>query len=168
VVFSGGGSHRAEEARRAASALVTGNLEIEIHDFEDGYLPYEGRAVKDLFESIKRRIDPDVVFTHRLEDRHQDHRLVSELTWNTFRDHLILEYEIPKYEGDLGEVNCYVPVEPALVQRKIDVLLTSFESQRDRRWFTDSTFRGLMRLRGVESNVEYAEAFYGRKFVLQI
>lgn len=167
VVFTGAGTSRAREAEESASKFVPINLQIEIHGFDDGYLPYEGRAIKDCFESMKQRVDPDLIFTHRLEDRHQDHRLVAELTWNTFRDHSILEYEIPKYEGDLRDVNCYVPIDQEIADRKIETILASFGSQRDRRWFTESTFRSLMRLRGVESNVEYAEGFYCRKFLLR-
>jgi len=147
--------------RRATSA------QIVIKKFRDGFLPYEGGLVKEAFEELKHEVSPDLVLTHARSDLHQDHRLVSELTWNTFRDHLILEYEIPKYDGDLGAPNVFVPLSESLCQRKIDALLASFPSQAGRRWFTEDLFRALLRLRGMECNAPsgYAEAFYGRKLV---
>jgi LmbE family N-acetylglucosaminyl deacetylase len=124
--------------------------------------------IKEAFEALKARISPDLIFTHYRHDLHQDHRLIAELTWNTFRDHLVLEYEIPKYDGDLGVPNLFVPLDEALCRRKIDTLMTNFASQRDKRWFSEDLFRSLLRLRGMECNSPstYAEAFYGRKLVV--
>jgi LmbE family N-acetylglucosaminyl deacetylase len=139
-----------------------------VQDFRDGFLPYNGGDVKQFFEDLKPVITPDLIFTHYGKDLHQDHRLASELTWNTFRDHFILEYEVPKYDGDLGSPNVFVHLDEALVQRKIENLLTFFQTQRDRRWFTEDLFMSILRLRGMESNSpdRYAEGFYGRKVVL--
>jgi LmbE family N-acetylglucosaminyl deacetylase len=169
VMLSGIGE-RGDEAVDSATTFLEGvaDLRITVERFRDGFLPYEGAAVKELFERLKSEVTPDVTFTHRLEDRHQDHRLVGELTWNTFRDHLILEYEIPKYEGDLGHPNLFVPLAPELCERKIELLRKNFPSQAGRAWFTDDTFWATLRLRGVESNApsRYAEAFHARKLVL--
>ncbi|HEY7521614.1 MAG TPA: PIG-L family deacetylase, partial [Methylomirabilota bacterium] len=128
----------------------------------------QAAAIKEYFEALKPQVAPDVIFTHYRHDLHQDHRLISELTWNTFRDHVILEYEIPKYDGDFGSPNVFVPLDEARCRRKIDLLLTHFGSQRDRRWFSEELFRSVLRLRGMEANAPdgYAEAFYGRKIVL--
>jgi LmbE family N-acetylglucosaminyl deacetylase len=168
VVFSAHGE-RADEARASAHDLLGDgvDLEVELHGFRDGYFPYEGAAVKDVFEALKP-VAPDLVLTHHRHDLHQDHRQVSELTWNTFRDHLVLEYEIPKYDGDLGVPNVFVPVGEAHCRRKVDVLLRHFGSQRDKHWFSEDLFLGLMRVRGMEcrSPTGYAEAFHGRKVVL--
>lgn len=168
VVFSAGGVRGAEAAK--ASELITGGCEKEVflRNYRDGFLPYNGAAVKDEFEQMKARVDPDVIFTHWQGDAHQDHRLVSELTWNTFRNHLILEYEIPKYDGDLGRPNVFVPLDKDICQKKVDCLFTAFTSQTAKPWFDRETFLGLMRLRGMESNSPsgYAEAFHGRKLVL--
>jgi LmbE family N-acetylglucosaminyl deacetylase len=144
------------------------SLDIEIADFRDGFFPYEGAAIKEEFEQIKRRTRPDLVFTHRGDDAHQDHRMVSELTWNTFRDDLILEYEIPKYDGDLGRPNVFVPLSASIRRRKVRHLMSAFPTQRGKHWYTDSTFDGLMRLRGVECAAPegYAEAFHARKLVI--
>jgi LmbE family N-acetylglucosaminyl deacetylase len=163
-------ARREEEARRSAADFAAGfaALRVLVSGFRDGFFPYLGEAVKSFFEELKGEIDPDVVFTHQRADLHQDHRLASELTWNTFRDHLILEYEIPKYDGDLGAPNVFVHLSPAVVQRKVDLLLAHFGSQAGNHWFTEDAFRSLLRLRGVESNAAsgHAEAFYGRKLVL--
>jgi len=168
VVFSAAGE-RAREARASAAELLDGvaRAEVVLHEFRDGYLPYLGPPVKDSVEAMKD-FSPDVIFTHQRHDLHQDHRLVSELTWNAFRDHLILEYEIPKYDGDLGAPNVFVPLDEATCRRKVDVLMRHFGSQRSKRWFTEDLFLGLMRLRGMESGSGsgFAEAFYGRKLVL--
>ena len=128
----------------------------------DGYLPYEASEVKDTFEALKARVDPDLVLTHTRDDLHQDHRLVCDLTWNTFRDHLVLEYEIPKYDGDLGRPNAFVALEDDVVARKLELLEAHFGSQRSKDWFDDGVFRGLMRLRGMEcrSPSGYAEAIH--------
>jgi len=124
--------------------------------------------VKDFFEEMKGQVNPDLIFTHWRGDAHQDHRLISELTWNTFRNHLILEYEIPKYDGDLGRPNVFVPLEPSLHEQKVTHLFDAFESQQTKPWFDRDTILGLMRIRGMESNspTGYAEAFYARKIIL--
>jgi LmbE family N-acetylglucosaminyl deacetylase len=164
VVLSGQGE-RAAEARAGAAAF--GATTVEIEDFEDAFFKY-GREVKEHFERLKARVSPDLVLTHQGSDLHQDHRLVAELTWNTFRDQLILEYEIPKYDGDLGTPNAFVPLAEAYARRKIDALLRSFPSQASKPWFDESLFRALLRLRGMEcrSPSGLAEAFYARKLVL--
>ncbi len=139
-----------------------------MHAFRDGFLRYEGAQVKEAFEALKTEGAPDVIFTHARGDLHQDHRTVSDLTWNTFRSHLIMEYEIPKYDGDLGQPNAYVEVSEANVHRKSDYLTAFYASQAERPWFSPSTFESLMRIRGVESNSPsgYAEAFHLRKVSL--
>jgi len=163
VVLSAAGA-RFEEAKAGAQAF--GATTVEIRDFEDAFFKY-GREVKDYFETLKA-VAPDLVLTHTDNDRHQDHRLVCELTWNTFRDHLILEYEIPKYDGDLGTPNVFVPLEEPIAAAKVEALLGSFPSQAGKPWFDESLFRALMRVRGMEcrSPSGLAEAFYARKLVL--
>ncbi|MCI0548312.1 MAG: PIG-L family deacetylase [Candidatus Rokubacteria bacterium] len=169
VVWSAAGA-RAEEARDSAAALLrpVAKADIQIKGFRDGFFPHEGAALKEAFEELKATVSPDLILTHYRQDLHQDHRLISELTWNTFRDHLILEYEIPKYDGDLGTPNVFVPLSPDICQRKVEHLLASFPSQRGKRWFAPDLFRALLRLRGMECNApgDHAEAFYGRKLVL--
>jgi LmbE family N-acetylglucosaminyl deacetylase len=161
---------RRDEAHASATAMLSGasGSEVMLHTFRDGFLPYEGAAPKERFEEVKARFEPDLILTHYGQDAHQDHRLVAELTWNTFRDHLILEFEIPKYDGDLGKPDFYVRLDEATVAAKTSHLLEHFPSQRGRRWFTEDLFRGLMRVRGMECNAPsgYAEAFYLRKGVL--
>jgi LmbE family N-acetylglucosaminyl deacetylase len=161
---------RALEAQRSARTLLAraAATRIIVADFRDCYMQSQYAEVKSRFEELRREVDPDVILTHRLEDRHQDHRLAAELTWNTWRNHLVLEYEIPKYEGDLATPNAYVPVSAAVVRRKIGHLKRFFSSQRSKDWFTDDTFRGLMRLRGLESRSRsgFAEGFHARKLVL--
>jgi LmbE family N-acetylglucosaminyl deacetylase len=169
VVLSGYGDRGTEAGDSAAAFLDgVGERRIRVERFRDGFFPYDGGAVKELFERLKAEVTPDVVFTHCLEDRHQDHRLVAELTWNTFRDHLVLEYEIPKYEGDLGHPNLFVPLAGEVCERKVELLRKGFPSQAGRDWFTDDTFWALLRLRGLESRSpsRYAEAFHARKLVL--
>jgi LmbE family N-acetylglucosaminyl deacetylase len=162
-------AERAEEARLSAADFSSGFASSRFlpGGFRDGFLPYDGSAVKSFFEDLKSEITPDVILTHQRADLHQDHRLASELTWNTFRDHLILEYEVPKYDGDFGAPNLFVHLNASIVKRKIDLLLRHFASQADRHWFTEDLFRSLLRLRGMESNSPsgQAEAFYGRKLV---
>lgn len=169
VVLSAHGSREAE-ARRSAGRVLRRSAasHVRVEHFRDGFLPYEGAAVKEVFEGLKAELSPDLVFTHCRHDLHQDHRLVAELTWNTFRDHCILEYEIPKYDADLGHPNVFVPLSGAIRRAKLRLLMTSFPSQRRRRWYTEATFDALMRLRGVECAAPsgYAEAFYGRKVIL--
>jgi LmbE family N-acetylglucosaminyl deacetylase len=167
VVFSAIGA-RAEEARRAATLFAGKALRgPHLKTFQDGFMPFHGAEVKETFEELKS-ISPDIVFTHNRNDAHQDHRILSELTWNTFRDHLILEYEIPKYDGDMGRPSVFFPLDNDLCQKKVDYLMQSFESQRSKRWFQPETFFALLRLRGMECNSPsgYAEAFYSRKLVL--
>jgi LmbE family N-acetylglucosaminyl deacetylase len=167
VVIFAGDDRRAAETRAAIGQLLGARAyDLQIHEFRDGFLPVEWTQVKECFEALKRRVKPDVIFTHYGEDKHQDHRVVSELTWNTFRNHIICEYEIPKYDGDLGRPQMYVPLLESTVQRKIDALLDNYRSQADKRWFTAELFRSLLRLRGMECNAEsgYAEAFYVRKW----
>jgi LmbE family N-acetylglucosaminyl deacetylase len=137
-------------------------------DFRDGFFPEQGEQIKVWFESLKGRINPDVILTHRHDDAHQDHRQVSRLVWNTFRDHLVLEYEIPKWDGDMARPNLYVPVSAAIMQRKVDLLMSHFGSQRSKQWFDPETFLGLARLRGMEcrASERYAEAFVARKLLL--
>lgn len=158
---------RAEEAREGATRIcaAAASLEIDILDFRDGFLPYEGAAVKGCFESKKGSFEPDIVFTHHRDDRHQDHRVVSDLTWNTYRNHLVLEYEIPKWDGDLGSPNFFVPLAQEIATAKIETILSIYASQRDKAWFEEDLFRSLMRIRGMECNAEsrLAEAFYVRK-----
>jgi LmbE family N-acetylglucosaminyl deacetylase len=169
VVLSAEGA-RASEARRSARALLThaAARKVVIANFRDGYLPAQYTQVKSFFEDLKGEVDPDVVITHWLHDRHQDHRLAAELTWNTWRNHLVLEYEILKYEGDLGQPNAYVHVPAALARRKAAHLQRHFASQRSKAWFAADNFLGLMRLRGLECRAPsgFAEAFHARKFVL--
>jgi LmbE family N-acetylglucosaminyl deacetylase len=160
---------RATEARASAAAFLPDvDLRVRIEGFRDGFLPYEGREVKEVFESLKS-CDPDLILTHRTGDAHQDHRLVAELTWNTFRDHTILEYEIPKYDGDLSNPNVFVPVTREVAERKVELLMSGFSTQRDRRWFEPELFFSLMRLRGMECNAStgYAEGLFGRKLTLE-
>ncbi len=169
VVFSAPGV-RGAEATKAAELFTAGcEKELLLKTCRDGFLPYNGSEVKEFFEELKGRVNPDLVFTHWQGDAHQDHRLLSELTWNTFRNHLILEYEIPKWDGDLGRPNFFVPLEERLCERKVDILFEAFGSQQAKKWFDRSTFMGLMRIRGMESNSPsgLAEAFYARKVILK-
>ena len=158
---------RADEAAASAEAFLARAAEkrIELNEFRDGYFPYDGAVLKDWFEGLKQRVNPDVVLTHWQGDAHQDHREVSALTWTCFRDHLILEYEIPKWDGDIGQPNLFVPVPEEILARKIELLNAHFGSQRSKDWFSAETFRGLARLRGMEARAPcgYAEAFFARK-----
>lgn len=161
---------RAKEAERSARGFLrkARTKTIVVKSFRDGFLPYIGAPVKECFEELKKEFSPDVIFTHFRHDLHQDHRFVSELTWNTFRNHLILEYEVPKYDADLGSPNFFVPLSESICRRKINGLMRYFGTQRDRQWFSEDLFQGLMRLRGVEaaSPTSYAEGFYCRKMLL--
>lgn len=171
VVFAANAA-REREAKHSARLLLekAHRHRVSVKRFRDGFFPYQGAAIKRAVEELKRRPAPDLVFTHYRDDRHQDHRLISDLTWNTFRDHLILEYEIPKYDGDLGAPNCFIPLTRRTCTRKIQHLQAAFASQREKHWFTPDTFLGLMRLRGMECRARhgYAEAFYGRKIALSM
>ena len=168
VVFSAIGVREVEAKRAAAMFLEPGHLEGPLlKTFPDGYLPFVGAEVKAIFEDLKV-ISPDLIFTHNRKDAHQDHRLIAELTWNTFRNHLILEYEIPKYDGDLGQPSVFVPLAKEVCEKKVGYILDAFQSQHAKPWFQQDTFLSLMRLRGMECNAPsgYAEAFYCRKLVL--
>jgi LmbE family N-acetylglucosaminyl deacetylase len=161
---------RGDEARASAGAFLAaaGAARVEVHDFRDGFLPYVGSEVKERFEDLKRRVDPQLVLTHTRADLHQDHRLACELTWNTFRSHLIFEYEIPKVDGDLGSPNVFVPLSGDVAEEKVELLLRHFASQRGKHWFDRELFLGLMRVRGMEAVApdRFAEAFTCRKAVL--
>jgi LmbE family N-acetylglucosaminyl deacetylase len=169
VVFSGG-EERAREARTSAAAFLekARSKEVIVKSYRDGFFPFVGGQIKEDFETLKKEFQPDLVLTHFRDDRHQDHRLISDLAWNTFRNHLILEYEIPKYDGDMGQPNFFVPLEETVCSRKIGIILESFRSQGHRQWFDEQTFQAILRLRGMEANspTKFAEAFYSRKAVL--
>jgi LmbE family N-acetylglucosaminyl deacetylase len=171
VVFSATET-RAAEAQASAMQFLEGaaTTAVEIKSFRDGFFPYVGYDIKQFFEELKRRCSPDLIFTHYRDDRHQDHRLISDLTWNTYRDHLILEYEIPKYDGDLGSPNCFVPLDEATCRRKVQSIVDVFQTQHNRHWFTQETFFSLLRLRGIESGAAsgYAEGFFCRKAVFDL
>ena len=168
-VLSGAGE-RESEARASAAEFLSeaASARVEVMTFRDGFFPEQGEAIKSWFEALKMRVNPDVILTHRRDDAHQDHRQLCRLTWNTFRDHCILEYEIPKWDGDMGQPNLYVPISASVLQRKIDLLTKHFASQRSNHWFDAETFRGLARLRGMECRApeRYAEAFFARKLTL--
>lgn len=169
IVFSAN-SIRAKEARQSAKLFLSqaNKKKIRIEKFRDGFFPYTGDAIKEYFEGLKRQFSPDLIFTHYRDDLHQDHRLISELTWNTFRNHFILEYEIVKYDGDLGRPNFYINLGEKTCDEKIDVILKSFKTQANRHWFTPDVFMSILRLRGIEAKSpgNYAEGFYGRKITL--
>jgi len=169
VVFSSDRKRR-NEAIRSSEAFLGGarKKKVCVEDFRNGFFPYVATEIKEYFEDLKDRFSPDLILTHCRDDRHQDHRLLSDLTWNTFRQHLILEYEIPKYDGDLGQPNLFVHLDEQVCRRKIRIILENFKSQADKHWFTEDVFRAILRLRGVESAApeQYAEAFYCRKMAL--
>lgn len=169
VVFASDPKREAE-ARSSAAAMLAGagKSVVEVHRFRESFFPYVGDSIKDEFEKLKRAVAPELVLTHRTEDAHQDHRTIAELTWNTFRDHLIAEYEIPKYEGDLGHPNVFVPLSEAGAAQKINHVVRFFPSQAERRWFRPETFEALLRLRGMECAAPdgLAEAFHVRKLTL--
>lgn len=167
VVLSGAGE-RESETRKAGNRLLGESLQVSVADFRTSYFPACWGDIKDCFEQVKASVEPDLILTHWLEDRHQDHRIVAELTWNTFRHHQVLEYEIPKYEGDLGRPNLYVPSSPEHTGRKVEALMSCFPSQHSRPWFRPEVFSGLMALRGMECNASsgYAEAFHARKLIM--
>lgn len=165
-----GGDEREREARASATDFLSRatSAKVEVMRFKDGFFPEQAEQIKSWLETLKERLNPDVIFTHRRDDAHQDHRQVSRLAWNTFRNHCILEYEIPKWDGDLGQPNLYMPVSASVLQRKIDLLISHFGSQRSKQWFDAETFLGLARLRGMECRApeRYAEAFLARKLSL--
>jgi LmbE family N-acetylglucosaminyl deacetylase len=166
-VVASAGPQREAELRNAAERFLAGAAQSQVitWQFKDGYLPFMGAEVKDAFERLKRELTPDLIFTHYRDDLHQDHRLINSLTWNTFRDHAILEYEIPKYDGDFRSPNFYVSLNDEQCRRKIRYLMECYASQQAHGWFTEETFRSVLRLRGVESASPggYAEGFYARK-----
>ena len=169
IVLSGDEA-RAEEAKVSAATFLehVPRSTVVTKDFRDGFFPYHGGELKEFFEELKPQVQPDVIFTPRRDDLHQDHRLVSELTWNTFRNHLVLEYEVPKYDGDLRSPNVFVELSEELCRRKVDALVAAFATQAHRAWFTPDVFWSLLRLRGLEANAEsgFAEAFNCRKLVV--
>lgn len=160
---------RHEEAKECADVFLDGlqQKDIAIHDFRDGYLPFAGQEIKKRFEELKE-FNPDLVFTHARHDRHQDHKLLAETTWNTFRDHTVLEYEIPKYEGDLGHPNVFVTIPAEIAEQKATHIVNGYRSQSNKQWFDRETFLSLMRIRGIEaaSSTRYAEGFYMSKVVV--
>ena len=169
VVF-GSDPTRAAEAKACASLFLRDvpDKSVEIRSHRDGFFPAEWVAIKEHFEEIKKGFEPDVVFTHYRDDRHQDHRVMSDLAWNTFRHHMVLEYEVPKYDGDLGVPNFFVPLSEESSRAKVKYILDSFHSQSSKHWLTEDTLAALMRLRGIESGgaSRHAEAFYCRKVLL--
>jgi LmbE family N-acetylglucosaminyl deacetylase len=169
VVFSANGPRAAEAQASARAFLATLNTtQVRLNRFRDGYFPFNGAEIKDYFEQLKKEIaSPDLILTHYHDDLHQDHRLISSLTWNTFRDHLILEYEIPKYDGDLGNPNFFVQLDEATARQKAAHILQHFPSQSAKPWFSEDTFLALMRLRGIAAKAtgRYAEGYYLRKAV---
>ena len=169
VVFSGDATRKAEALRSANLFLKSVRRKtVVVKNFRESFFPHEGAHIKDFFEQLKQEFTPDIIFTHHRHDLHQDHRTICDLTWNTFRNHLILEYEVPKYDGDLGIPNLFVHLDEALCDKKVSHILSSFKTQSTKHWFTEDTFRALLRLRGVESCSpgKYAEAFHCRKVVL--
>ncbi|MGB6691520.1 MAG: PIG-L deacetylase family protein [Terracidiphilus sp.] len=171
AVFSSG-TDREREARSSADLFLkqAQRKEVIVKHFRDGFFPYDGAHIKEEFEALKKLFSPDLIFTHYRHDRHQDHRTISDLTWNTWRSHMILEYEIPKYDGDLGVPNCFVPLRQDTCSQKIRYICETFQTQSNKAWLTEDTFQGLMRLRGVECAApeKYAEAFYCRKLVCNV
>ena len=169
TVFSGG-EERSKEAHQSADNFLVDiqSKKIDIQNFKESYFPFIGSDIKNYFEELKKVFIPDIIFTHHRNDAHQDHRLISDLTWNTFRDNYILEYEVPKYDGDLGHPNLFVHLNDRFVQKKINYILDIFKTQKEKKWFTEETFRSILRIRGIESNSpsKYAEAFHCRKIVL--
>jgi LmbE family N-acetylglucosaminyl deacetylase len=169
VVFSAPGL-RAEEARRSADEFLANvpSRQVRIGSFRESYFPSEWPSIKNWFEEIRAKFDPELVFTHYRDDRHQDHRVLSDLAWNTFRNHLILEYEILKYDGDLGRPQVFMPLSQERCERKIELLLNHFQTQTSKHWFTRSSFEAMHRIRGIEcaSPTGFAEAFFCRKMVL--
>ncbi len=169
VVFSSGRDRELEARTSAALFLKKAKThKVTVKNFRDGFFPYEGAQIKEFFEELKKEVNPNLIFTHYRTDRHQDHRTISDLTWNTWRQHLVLEYEIPKYDGDLGSPNCFVPLTQDICSEKIKHICEVFQTQGNKAWLTEDTFQALLRLRGVECAApeKFAEAFYCRKLVL--
>lgn len=171
VFFSSNEERRSESTKAVRLLLGEGpQTQLTFHGFRDGFLPYHGAEVKDAFEALKQEIDPDLILTHHRHDLHQDHRQVCELTWNTWRNHTILEYEVPKWDGDLGQPNAFVHLDEDIVEKKVNALLSAHVSQSQKAWFDADTFRSLMRLRGLESNApsRFAEAFFTPKVAVEL
>lgn len=168
IVFSAN-RERAVEAQKSADQFLkkAGSKRIIIENFQDAFFPYIGGEIKNYFKSLQGSEEPHVIFTHNRHDLHQDHRLLSELTWNTFRNHLILEYEIPKWDGDIGQPNFFIEIDTKIAEKKINIISETFKSQRTRDWFTKDLFKSIMRIRGMESRSAsgYSEAFYSRKLL---
>ena len=171
VVFTSG-AEREREARRSAELFLKSAAKktVTVLNYRNGFFPFQGAQIKEHFESLKTEDAPDIIFTHARHDLHHDHRLINQLTWNTWRNHTVLEYEIPKYDGDLGTPNFYVPFDRRIAERKIKYLMACFGTQRDKHWFSHDTFAGLMRIRGLEvvSPGEFAEGFYARKVAFRL
>jgi LmbE family N-acetylglucosaminyl deacetylase len=170
IVFSSDETRAAEAAFGAKVFLNgAGSSEVSIERFRGRYFPFVAEHIKEYFDDLGRAVNPDIVFTHYRDDRHQDHRLLADLAYNTFRDHLVLEYEIPKYDGDIGRPNVYVHLDEAQSTKKVRTIVDTFSSQRGKHWFSEDTFRALLRLRGIESKAPsgYAEAFFCRKAVVE-
>ena len=163
IVFSAGG-RRILEAQRSARDFLrnAARKKIVVKQFRTSFFPFEGEKIKEFFETLKS-FDPDLVLTHYRDDRHQDHRVLSDLSWNTFRNHFILEYEVPKYDGDLGIPNLFIPLSEGLAREKVGNVCRHFQTQSNKHWFSRDTFLALLRLRGIECGAKYAEAFYARK-----
>jgi len=172
VVFGGAEEERAREARASADAFLAGSAraQVVIGEFRDAYMPSAGAPIKEFVEGLADACDPDLIFTHQRNDLHQDHRLICELTWNAFRDHLILEYEVPKWDGDMGAPGLFVPLSAAAARTKVELLMAHFGSQRSKDWFSAELFEGLMRIRAMECRAPdgAAEAFYSRKLTLDL
>jgi LmbE family N-acetylglucosaminyl deacetylase len=170
VVFSGD-YERTKEAKQSANFFLSKSESktISLNNFKESYFPFLASEIKDFFETLKQKFSPNLIFTHYKYDAHQDHQLLSNLTWNTFRNHLILEYEIPKYDGDLGKPNLFVHLPDAIVQNKVKYICDIFRSQKEKHWFSEDLFKSILRIRGIESNSssKYAEGFYCRKIVVQ-
>ncbi len=159
---------RKNEAEISAEKFLMNleNKKVIVNSFRDGFFPSQWKEIKEYFEKLKFEISPNLIFTHYREDRHQDHKIISDLTWNTWRNNFILEYEIPKYDGDLGNPNVYVNLEEKYLAKKNRITLETFESQRKKHWFDEKTFNALPRIRGLESATQFAEAFFARKILL--
>lgn len=166
VVFASNDIRKKEATTSAKRFLEkVNNKDIRINSFQDGFLPFIASEIKQAFEMLKAEFTPDIIFTHYRNDRHQDHRHVSDLTWNTWRNHQVLEYEIPKYDGDLGIPNFYVPLDEKYIKQKNNILMEAYESQVSKHWFNEDIFNSIARIRGMESANNYAEAFFARKII---
>ena len=169
IVFSGNKLRNKEAMQSSKAFLDEAKLkQVDVYNFRESYFPFIGAKIKDCFEKLAKEFNPDIIFTHYAKDAHQDHKLLSNLTWNTFRNHFIFEYEIPKYDGDIGSPNLFVNLDTLLIQKKINYLCTFFQSQKKKSWFSEETFRSILRIRGIESNSpsNYAESFYCHKILL--